>query len=121
MKLYSYVPASTLLQLSAAHPFKEAPSNKNSPSITEKKKPDRLLPSKVEESLTESQRKAVWFGVEQGGRIILGDDMGMGKSLQALAIAWIFKEDWPLFIVCPDSQVNNIIIEFILIYFVCLV
>lgn len=29
--------------------------------------------------------------------------MGVGKSVQALAISITFKEDWPLLIICPSS------------------
>lgn len=37
------------------------------------------------------------------GRFLLGDEMGVGKTIQALAVASIYREDWPLVIVCPAT------------------
>lgn len=30
--------------------------------------------------------------------------MGLGKTLQALSIAYYYKNEWPLLIVCPSSM-----------------
>lgn len=29
--------------------------------------------------------------------------MGVGKTIQALAVACVYQEDWPLVIICPSS------------------
>ena len=29
--------------------------------------------------------------------------MGVGKTIQALAVAFVFKNDWPLLVICPAS------------------
>ena len=29
--------------------------------------------------------------------------MGLGKTLQAIAVAYYYKEDWPLLIIVPSS------------------
>ena len=50
------------------------------------------------------QREAVRFGLQRGGRVLLGDEMGLGKSLQALALATAYEDDWPLLIVCPSAM-----------------
>ena len=34
--------------------------------------------------------------------MLLADEMGIGKTLQAIAIAWYFRNDWPLLIVVPS-------------------
>jgi len=47
------------------------------------------------------QREAVRKGVKLYGRILLNDDSGMGKSLQALALSLAYKNEWPLVIFCP--------------------
>ena len=37
------------------------------------------------------------------GRFLLGDEMGVGKTIQALSLACVYKRDWPLLIICPKS------------------
>ncbi|ODN00238.1 SWI/SNF-related matrix-associated actin-dependent regulator of chromatin subfamily A-like protein 1 [Orchesella cincta] len=49
------------------------------------------------------QLEGVMFGVSRKGRCLIGDDMGLGKSIQALGIANYYRTDWPLLIVCPSS------------------
>ena len=34
---------------------------------------------------------------------MLGDEMGVGKTIQALVIAYYFKQEWPLLVICPAS------------------
>ena len=29
--------------------------------------------------------------------------MGVGKTLQAIGISYLYKDDWPLMIICPSS------------------
>jgi SWI/SNF-related matrix-associated actin-dependent regulator of chromatin subfamily A-like protein 1 len=29
--------------------------------------------------------------------------MGVGKTIQALAVSYLFKSDWPLLVICPAS------------------
>ena len=35
------------------------------------------------------------------GRILINDDFGTGKSLQALGLSLAYKIEWPLLILCP--------------------
>jgi SNF2 family DNA or RNA helicase len=48
----------------------------------------------------------VKFGVSRFGRILLADEMGVGKTIQAIAIAQYYKDEWPLFIVTPSFLVR---------------
>jgi SNF2 family DNA or RNA helicase len=59
---------------------------------------DRLFPF---------QKDGVKFAIENYGRFILGDEMGVGKTIQALAICCVYKEDWPVIIICPSSLRYN--------------
>lgn len=34
---------------------------------------------------------------------MLGDEMGVGKTIQAISIAYLFKRDWPVLIITPSS------------------
>ena len=36
------------------------------------------------------------------GRILINDDFGTGKSLQALSLALAYRMEWPLLILCPS-------------------
>lgn len=37
------------------------------------------------------------------GRVLLGDEMGVGKTIQALAIVYLYRRDWPVLIITPSS------------------
>jgi SNF2 family DNA or RNA helicase len=37
------------------------------------------------------------------GRILIGDEMGVGKSFQSLACCTILPEGFPLLIICPSA------------------
>lgn len=37
------------------------------------------------------------------GRLLLGDEMGLGKSCTSLAIMLHYRQEWPLLILCPAS------------------
>lgn len=60
----------------------------------------------LRESLFPFQRESILKAVTcMGGRLLLADDMGLGKSLQALAFAAYYRSDWPLLIISPASMV----------------
>ena len=40
--------------------------------------------------------------VKRNGRIILNDELGVGKRLVAISSAIVYKSEWPLLIVCPQ-------------------
>lgn len=61
------------------------------------------LPEKIYKSLYGFQKAGVEFGIKMHGRILLGDEMGVGKTIQAIAIAYMYKLDWPLLIMTPAS------------------
>ena len=49
------------------------------------------------------QHAGVAFGIRRHGRFLLGDEMGVGKTIQALAVSTVYIKDWPLLIICPKS------------------
>ena len=53
------------------------------------------------------QYVGVRFGELAGGRWLLGDDMGVGKTIQALAYAALHEEQWPVVVVCPANVKYN--------------
>ena len=62
-----------------------------------------VLPEKMQSSLYDFQKKGILFGIQRYGRLLLGDEMGVGKTIQAIGIMYAFKLDWPLMIFCPSS------------------
>ena len=62
-----------------------------------------MLPQKIMKSLYEFQKEGVAFGLTKFGRMLLGDEMGVGKTIQAIGIAYIYRADWPMLIVTPAS------------------
>ncbi|XP_054269665.1 SWI/SNF-related matrix-associated actin-dependent regulator of chromatin subfamily A-like protein 1 isoform X2 [Macrosteles quadrilineatus] len=60
--------------------------------------------SKLKDAIYPFQKQGIQFGVTRGGRCLVADDMGLGKSIQALGIADYYRDNWPLLIVCPSSM-----------------
>ena len=61
------------------------------------------LPQIVKTNLFEFQKQGVTFGLDHHGRVLIGDEMGVGKTIQALALSYLYKEEWPLLIVAPST------------------
>lgn len=59
------------------------------------------------DALYDFQREGIELAISRNGRIILADDMGLGKSLQALAIASHYRLEWPLLVITPASMVAS--------------
>ena len=62
------------------------------------------LPPKLYKALLPFQKEGVRYGVERGGRCLIADEMGVGKSIQAIALAAWFASAGPLLVVCPASM-----------------
>ena len=61
------------------------------------------LPNNFLSVLYQFQIDGINFGIERKGRILLADDRGVGKSIQAIGISLLCKENWPVLIICPSS------------------
>eukprot|EP00392_Amoebophrya_sp_AT5.2_P003537 g3542.t1 len=53
--------------------------------------------------LKDFQRVGVDFIVQRAFRCLLADDMGTGKTVQALCAACFFREKWPVLVLCPKN------------------
>ena len=53
------------------------------------------------------QYAGVRFAELAEGRCLIGDDMGVGKTIQALAYAALHQEYWPVLVVCPANVKYN--------------
>lgn len=59
------------------------------------------------ESLYPFQKECVEYALQKRGRILIGDEMGVGKTIEALAICAVYKDNWPILILCPSSLKYN--------------
>lgn len=53
--------------------------------------------------LYEFQKATLHLAIKNFGRLLIADEMGIGKTLQSLACALTFEADWPLLIICPSA------------------
>lgn len=67
----------------------------------------QCLDRELLESLYPFQREGIELALNRNGRILLADDMGLGKSIQALGIATFYRMEWPLLILAPASMVAS--------------
>ena len=49
------------------------------------------MPPFLEAALLPFQREGVLFGLARGGRCLIADEMGVGKTVQAIALASCYK------------------------------
>ena len=62
------------------------------------------LPKNIKNALYDFQLEGVKFGIEHHCRFLLADEMGVGKTIQAIALSYLYRDDWPVLIVCPGSM-----------------
>ena len=65
------------------------------------------IDSELVDSLYPFQKEGIQMAIARNGRIILADDMGLGKSIQALGIVAYYRLEWPLLIITPASMVSS--------------
>ncbi|KXZ49817.1 hypothetical protein GPECTOR_19g268 [Gonium pectorale] len=61
------------------------------------------MPPSLRAALMPFQRQGVEFGVARGGRCLIADEMGVGKTVQAIALAACYEDEWPLLCIVPAS------------------
>jgi SWI/SNF-related matrix-associated actin-dependent regulator 1 of chromatin subfamily A len=49
----------------------------------------------------------VRFAELAGGRCLIGDDMGIGKTIQAIAYCALHQDQWPVLVMCPSNVKYN--------------
>ena len=53
------------------------------------------------------QYVGVRFAELAGGRCLIGDDMGIGKTIQAIAYCALHQDQWPVLVMCPSNVKYN--------------
>jgi SNF2 family DNA or RNA helicase len=57
----------------------------------------------LRDALLPFQREGVRIGLQRDGRMLLADEVGVGKTLQALALAAAYAHEGPILIIVPAS------------------
>jgi SWI/SNF-related matrix-associated actin-dependent regulator of chromatin subfamily A-like protein 1 len=65
------------------------------------------LPDALSGALKPHQRRGVEFAVSRRGRMLFADEMGVGKTLQAITVAAYYRDEWPLLVIAPSSVREN--------------
>lgn len=63
----------------------------------------KTLQEALPPAVLEYQKEGFAFALRRHGRVLFGDEMGLGKSLQALLTINHYRAEWPALIVCPSS------------------
>ena len=63
-----------------------------------------MLPKHLLNSLYPFQKEGINFGIKHHCRFLLADEMGVGKTIQAISLTYLYKENWPVLICCPGSM-----------------
>ncbi len=61
------------------------------------------MPLSLRQALLPFQLQGVKFGLKHHGRCLIADEMGVGKTVQGIALAACYREEWPLLIIVPAS------------------
>ena len=64
----------------------------------------RKIPRRLALALFPFQEQGVRFGLKRHGRCLIGDQMGVGKTLQALALGSCYLDEGPLLVIAPKSM-----------------
>lgn len=73
----------------------------------EPKKTLESVPHYIIQNLYPFQKEGVAFALNHHGRALIGDEMGVGKTVQGIAIASAYQDEWPVFVMCPASVKLN--------------
>ncbi|GIM10874.1 hypothetical protein Vretimale_14474, partial [Volvox reticuliferus] len=61
------------------------------------------MPPSLRTALMPFQLQGVQFGLARHGRCLIADEMGVGKTVQAIALAACYEDEWPLLCIVPAS------------------
>ena len=73
---------------------------------------DIEIPIKSNDKLFPFQKAGVQFIEKTGGRVLIADEPGCGKTLQAIAWCQLHFEKRPILVICPKTLMINWKIEF---------
>lgn len=67
----------------------------------------KYVPGNIVNQLYDYQKEGVAYGISRGGRVLIADEMGVGKSLQGTALLGAYISEWPALIICPAALLGQ--------------
>ena len=61
------------------------------------------LPKSLLKHLYHFQKQGIIFGIKKYSRLLIADEMGVGKTVQAIGLSCLYQQDWPVLVICPSS------------------
>ena len=61
------------------------------------------LPKALLKNLYRFQKQGIIFGIKKYSRLLIADEMGVGKTVQAIGLSCLYQKDWPVLVICPSS------------------
>ena len=61
------------------------------------------LPKNLLKALYRFQKQGIIFGIKKFSRLLIADEMGVGKTVQAIGLSSLYQKDWPVLVICPSS------------------
>eukprot|EP00341_Mesodinium_pulex_P003517 CAMPEP_0116960808 /NCGR_PEP_ID=MMETSP0467-20121206/46176_1 /TAXON_ID=283647 /ORGANISM="Mesodinium pulex, Strain SPMC105" /LENGTH=94 /DNA_ID=CAMNT_0004648597 /DNA_START=679 /DNA_END=963 /DNA_ORIENTATION=- len=68
---------------------------------------------KLASTLRPFQKLTMNKAIRRGGRLLIGDEMGCGKTIQAISLAMYYSGEGSTLIICPSSLKYNWKAEFL--------
>jgi SNF2 family DNA or RNA helicase len=66
-----------------------------------------FIPIQLLEKMYDFQKTGIEFGLRKHGRCLIADEMGVGKTIQALGLICCYPSDWPVLILAPATLKYN--------------
>eukprot|EP00762_Andalucia_godoyi_P000756 ANDGO_03772.mRNA.1 SWI/SNF-related matrix-associated actin-dependent regulator of chromatin subfamily A-like protein 1 len=64
---------------------------------------EKALPASLLQSMMPFQKEGVLFALQRNGRALIADHPGLGKTIQAIALMYCYRKEWPMCVIVPSS------------------
>ena len=61
------------------------------------------MPKNLYSKLYRFQKQGIAFGIGKYARLLIADEMGVGKTVQAIGLSSFYINEWPVLVICPSS------------------
>ena len=65
------------------------------------------IPKSLKDTLLDFQISGIKFIIRRGGKGMIADDMGCGKTIQAISLLFHYRQHWPALLIVPATLVST--------------